>query len=223
MTLGLFGGTFDPIHNGHLDVARAARSALGLSEVWVVPARLPPHRSLPVASAAHRFAMAALALAPDDGLVLSDLEMDTDGPSYTTHTLDRLTERGVDTRALCLIVGADAFLDIRSWKDYQQLLDRCHFAVVSRPGTSALGLPSALPDLAGRMEVATPVPVPPSRPRILLVDAPTAPVSSTDVRRARAAGQSLAGLVPPAVAVYIDRHALYAPRPGARDASEATA
>ena len=221
MTLGLFGGTFDPIHNGHLDVARAARGALGLSEVWVVPARLPPHRSLPLASAAHRFAMAALAIVDDDGLVLSDLEMDTDGPSYTTHTLDRLTERGVDTRALCLITGADAFLDIRSWKDYPQLLNRCHFAVVSRPGTSALTLPSALPDLAGRMEPATPVP--PSRPRILLDDAPTAPVSSTDVRRARAAGQSLAGLVPPAVAAYIDRHALYAPRRGARDASEATA
>jgi nicotinate-nucleotide adenylyltransferase len=221
MTVGLFGGTFDPIHNGHLDVARAARGALGLSEVWVVPARLPPHRSLPVASAVHRFAMAALAIVDDDGLVLSDLEMDTDGPSYTTHTLDRLTERGVDTRVLCLITGADAFLDIRSWKDYPQLLNRCHFAVVSRPGTSALTLPSALPDLAGRMEPATPV-LPP-RPRILLVDAPTAPVSSTDVRRARAAGQSLAGLVPPAVAAYIDRHALYAPRRGARDASEATA
>jgi nicotinate-nucleotide adenylyltransferase len=221
MTVGLFGGTFDPIHNGHLDVARAARGALGLSEVWVVPARLPPHRSLPVASAVHRFAMAALAIVDDDGLVLSDLEMDTDGPSYTTDTLDRLTKRGIDTRVLCLITGADAFLDIRSWKDYPQLLNRCHFAVVSRPGTSALTLPSALPDLAGRMEPATPV-LPP-RPRILLVDAPTAPVSSTDVRRARAAGQSLAGLVPPAVAAYIDRHALYAPRRGARDASEATA
>jgi nicotinate-nucleotide adenylyltransferase len=165
--------------------------------------------------------MAALALVDDDGLVLSDLEMDTDGPSYTTDTLDRLTKRGIDTRVLCLITGADAFLDIRSWKDYPQLLNRCHFAVVSRPGTSALTLPSALPDLAGRMEPATPV-LPP-RPRILLVDAPTAPVSSTDVRRARAAGQSLAGLVPPAVAAYIDRHALYAPRRGARDASEATA
>ncbi len=221
MTLGLFGGTFDPIHTGHLDVARAARRVLGLSEVWVVPARLPPHRSPPVASAAHRFAMAALAMADQDDLILSDLEMETDGPSFTTTTLDRLTERGVDTRALCLIIGADAFLDIRSWKDYPQLLDRCHFAVVSRPGTSALSLPSALPDLAGRMEPATRAF--PSRPRVLLVDAPTAPVSSTDVRRACAAGQPLAGLVPPAVAAYLDRHALYAPRQGARDASEATA
>lgn len=220
MTLGLFGGTFDPIHIGHLDVARAARLALSLPEVWVVPARLPPHRSPPVASAAHRFAMAALAIVDDESLVLSDLEMDAAGPSYTATTLDRLTERGIDTRAVCVITGADAFLDIRSWKDYPQLLDRCHFAVVSRPGTSALALPAALPDLAGRMEPATSAPS--SRPRILLVDAPTAPVSSTDVRRARAAGQPLAGLVPPAVAAYIDRHALYAPRRGAR-ASEATA
>jgi nicotinate-nucleotide adenylyltransferase len=218
---GLFGGTFDPIHNGHLDVARAARRALGLSGVWVVPARLPPHRTPPMASAAHRFAMAALAIADEDGLALSDVEMEADGPSYTATTLDRLTARGVDPRAVCVILGADAFLDIRTWKDYPRLLDRCHFAVVSRRGTSALTVPSSLPELADRMEPATSR-LPP-RPRILLVDAPTAPVSSTDVRRACAAGQPLAGLVPPAVAAYIDRHGLYAPRQGARDASEATA
>ena len=218
MTVGLFGGTFDPIHRGHLDGAQAARRALGLHDVWIVPARLPPHRGRPSASAAHRFAMAALAIADEPGLVLSDLEMDTDGPSYTADTLDRLRARGIDTQALCFIIGADAFLEIRSWKDYPRLLDRCHFAVVSRPGVSVLTLPSVLAELAGRMGPASP-PVG-ADPRILLVDAPTSPVSSTDVRRAIAGGEPLTGLVPPAVAAYIERHGLYAPANGARATSE---
>jgi nicotinate-nucleotide adenylyltransferase len=221
MTFGLFGGTFDPIHLGHLDVARAARRTLGLREVWIVPSRLPPHRGRPSAPAAHRFAMAALAAAGEPGLLVSDLEMDTDGPSYTTETLDRLEARGMATRAMCFITGADAFLDIRSWKDYPRLLDRCHFAVVSRPGVSAMTLPDALPELASRMAPASPSAG--LEPRVLLVDAPTAPVASTDVRRAIAAGAPLAGLVPSAVAVYIERHHLYAPSGGAHLSSEDSA
>ncbi len=225
MTLGLFGGTFDPVHRGHLDVAEAARRALGLDHIWFVPARLPPHRGSPRASAAHRFAMTALAIEDTAGLLVSDLEMETRGPSYTSETLDRLAARGFDTRDVCFITGADAFLDITAWKNYPQLLDRCRFGVVSRPGTSVLSLPTALPTLAVRM-VAMPNDVgcrfettpdvvsatsAPATPSIFLVDAPTAPVSSTDVRRAIAAGQPLAGLVPPRVAAYIDRHGLYAP------------
>jgi len=221
MKAGLFGGTFDPIHQGHLDVAQAARHAIGLGVVWIVPSRVPPHRGRPSAPAAHRFAMAALAISAEEGLLLSDLDMDTDGPSYTVETLERLQSRGTDPRDMCFVVGADAFLEIQSWRDYPRLLDRCHFAVVSRPGVSALTLPTALPDLAGRMTPATPSPG--ADPRILLVDAPTAPVSSTDVRRAIAAGAPIAGLVPPAVAAYIARHDLYAPAHGARFLSEGTA
>lgn len=209
MTIGLLGGTFDPIHRGHLDVARTAIEVLGLAEIWIVPARLPPHRGRPLASAAHRFAMAALAIQEYPSLRLSDLEMDTAGPSYTTETLDRLSAAGVDPGGLCFITGADAFLEIRSWKGYPRLLDRCHFAVVSRPGTPASRLPAELPELADRMISVPPVSL--SRPSILLVDVRTAPVSSTDVRQARAEGRALTDLVPPAVAAYIDRHHLYAP------------
>jgi nicotinate-nucleotide adenylyltransferase len=221
MKNGLFGGTFDPIHRGHLDVAHAARRAIGLGTVWIVPSRLPPHRGRPAAPAAHRFAMAALAIQAEEGLLLSDLDMDTDGPSYTVETLDRLEHGGTDPREVYWVIGADAFLEIRSWRDYPRLLDRCHFAVVSRPGVSALALPTALPELADRMAPAPPSPGP--DPRILLVDAPTAPVSSTDVRRAIAAGLPVDGLVPPPVAAYIARHALYAPASGARHSSEGTA
>jgi nicotinate-nucleotide adenylyltransferase len=207
MRIGLFGGTFDPIHLGHLDVARAARQALTLDEVWVVPARVPPHRSTPHASAAHRFAMTALAVEDEAGLRMSDVEMESDGPSYTTSTLDRLEAAGANTRALFLITGADAFKDIRSWKGYPALIDRCHIVVVSRPGYAAARARTEIPELADRMH-ETPCTVP-AAPSIFLVDAPTAPVSSTGVRRAIADRESLDALVPPRVAAYIVRHGLY--------------
>jgi nicotinate-nucleotide adenylyltransferase len=218
MKTGLFGGTFDPVHVGHLDVVRAARQALGLDMVWLVPARLPPHRRPPHASASHRFAMAALATQGEPGVRLSDIEMEATGPSYTTATLDRIEGRGWNLSGFVFVIGADAFRDIEAWKDYPRVLDRCDFAVVSRPGTPASALREALPALAGRMrdvpadrqsdgpashEATT------SRPGILLVDALTAPVSSTDVRRAISRGASLDGLLPATVASYIARHGLY--------------
>ena len=207
MRLGLFGGTFDPMHQGHLDVAEAARRALDLSCVWVVPARVPPHRRPPTASAAHRFAMAAIACANAPGLVVSDLEMDDPSPSYTEGTLNRLASRGIDVRSLFLVTGADAFRDIQTWKGFPGILDRCHFVVVSRPGQSAPELRKQLPALAPRMVDAGPEA--PSTPAVILVDAPTAPVSSTDVRRRLQAGNVVDDLVAPGVAAYIEKHGLY--------------
>ena len=208
MKLGLFGGTFDPVHYGHLDVARAARRALGLDAVWVIPARLPPHRASPLASAAHRFAMAAIAVAAEDGLQVSDIEMDTPGPSYTVETLDSINALGIPAGSVYLVTGADAFRDIPTWKGFPELLDRCHFVVVSRPGALAPDLRHLIPSLQDRM-IDAPW-RPPVRPGIFLVDVPTAPVSSTDVRRAIAEGTTLSGLVPDGVAAHITRHALYA-------------
>jgi len=207
MRLGLFGGTFDPIHQGHLDVAEAARRALQLSCVWVVPARVPPHRRAPAASAAHRFAMAAIACANAPGLLLSDLEMEDATPSYTEGTLDRLPSLGVNVGTLFLVTGADAFRDIQTWKGFPGILDRCHFVVVSRPGHSAPELRKQLPALASRMvdagrEMGT-------TPSVILVDARTAPVSSTDIRRRLLAGEAVDDLVGPGVAAYIEKHGLY--------------
>jgi nicotinate-nucleotide adenylyltransferase len=207
MRTGVFGGTFDPIHVGHLDVADAARRALALDQVQVMPARWPPHRAAPAASAAHRFAMAVLAVQDREGLVVSDFDMESEGPSYTSGTLNRLSVRGIDIASLFFITGADAFRDIASWKDYPRLLDRTHFVVVSRPGCAAPALRQALSELADRM-IETPCAIP-SRPGIFLVDAPTAPVSSTDVRDRLARGESIDGLVPPAVKRYIERQDLY--------------
>jgi len=207
--LGVFGGTFDPVHTGHLDVARAAADALDLGRVLFMPANVPPHRSPPHASAAHRFAMAALATLDDERLAVSDLEMLSSAPSYTSATLDRLAGMGLVGSDVFLITGADAFRDIGTWKDFPALLDRCHFVVVSRPGCSATSLRTALPELADRMVTPPFGAQAQGRPHIILVDATTAPVSSTDVRRRVAAGEPVTGLLPDPVARYMEKHQLY--------------
>jgi len=208
MRRGFLGGTFDPIHLGHLEVARAARRALALDDVTIIPARVPPHRHAPLASAPHRFAMAALAVLDENGMAVSDVEMLSSGPSYTSDTLERLRSRGVDLSETCLITGADAFREIATWKDYPALLDSCHFAVVSRPGTPVSSLPDQLPELIERF-AAPDAWENVGRPSIFLIDAPTPPISSTDVRRRIHGGKSLDGLVPEPVATYIERHGLY--------------
>lgn len=218
MRQGYLGGTFDPIHVGHLDVARAAIRALGLDRIALLPAHTPPHRSPPRASSAHRFAMAALAVQDEQDVEISDLDMASSDPSYTSATLDRLAQAGVDTRTVFFIMGADACAEIVSWKGYPALLDRCHFAIVSRPGRSATSLRDSLPALASRMvDVPVEGPCPAlSAPRLLLIDARTRGVSSTDMRARAAAGQSLEGLVPDAVRRHIMINRLYQPNhPGA--------
>ena len=207
--VGLLGGTFDPIHHGHLDVARAARRALALDDVWFVPARHPPHRTRPVASAAHRFAMTALAAPGEPGMRVCDAEMDTEGPSFTIDTLDRIEAQQPSLAgSLVFITGADTFREIRTWRRWQDLLGRCHFAVVSRTGCRAGDLRAFLPELARHMHDA-PCTVTPS-PGIFLIDAATTDVSSTHVRQTLAAGNRVSGLLPEIVAEYAVRHGLYA-------------
>jgi nicotinate-nucleotide adenylyltransferase len=207
MRRGVLGGTFDPIHFGHLDVAAAAARALDLPEIVLVPALVPPHRHPPHASAPHRFAMAALAVQDRSNVSVSDLEMQGTGPSYTSALLDRLAAHGADLHEIYFVTGADAFRDIETWKDYPAILDRCHFVAVSRPGCPAASLRTTLPRLASRM-TSTPDGTA-GTVAIHLVDAPTAAVSSTDVRRRIQLGLPISDLVPAAVAAHIDRHGLY--------------
>jgi nicotinate-nucleotide adenylyltransferase len=208
--IGLLGGTFDPVHEGHLAAARAARDALGLDRVVVMPSHHPPHRAVePRASSHHRFAMIALAIAGAGRLELSDTELLAGGPSYTATTLRRLHAAGLSACEICFIAGADAFAEIATWHDYPALLDLCHFAVVSRPGSRASALPGRLPALAARMRPAGEADVDAERPWILLIEADTPDVSSTTVRRRVRAGASLNGLVPPEVERYIMRQGLY--------------
>jgi nicotinate-nucleotide adenylyltransferase len=207
MRLGLLGGTFDPIHTGHLDVARAAKRALSLDEVWLLPARQPPHRHHPRASAAHRFAMAALATADEPGLLVSDLEMDRPGPSYTVDTLKEVASVTKAGAEIFFLIGADAFRDVPTWRAYPAVLDGCHFVVVSRPGVPVGELPGRLPTLAPRM-VTLPSPIP-ATPSIFLVEAPTSPASSTEIRRRIEEGRPIDDLVSGSVAAYVAKHRLY--------------
>lgn len=197
MKTGILGGTFDPIHLGHLEAADAARKILRLDRVLLLPARTPPHRSAePRASVFHRFAMTALAAAGRRDMIASDLELQREGPSYTSLTLEQLHAEGFQPSELFFILGSDAFAEIATWHDYPHLLDLSNFAVVSRPGFSM-----ADQSLLNRR----------SRTSVFVVEASTPNVSSTDIRRRVAAGEPIDGLVPPWVADHIQRHQLYTP------------
>ena len=213
--IGILGGTFDPVHYGHLDAAVVARRALALDHVVLVPARVPPHKTPSQhVSAYHRFAMTALATSDDDALRVSDLELRSADPSYTSLTLQHLALAGYDPAQLFFITGADAFAKIAQWHDYPGLLSRSHFVVVSRPGHALDALRLRLPDLAGRMHAPgdRTTDGPESGVRgtaIWLTDATTRDISSSVVRDRIAEGESVDDLLPPPVVAYIARHRLY--------------
>lgn len=212
--IGLLGGTLDPIHVGHVQTARAAAAALGLDRVIVLPSRVPPHRALePVASRYHRFAMSALAVNGVHGLAVSDMELCAPGPSYTADTLSRFRQgSGLTGSQVFFITGADAFAEIATWHRYPEVLDLANFIVISRPGVGAETMRVRLPALAARMDtVAAPVSLERDG-RIFLVDAVTPDVSSTEIRRRLAAGESVNGLLPPSVETHIHQHGLYRTR-----------
>jgi nicotinate-nucleotide adenylyltransferase len=229
--IGVLGGTFDPIHAGHLSVAVQAADALALDRVLLLPSRVPPHRSVdPSASVFHRFAMTALAARSDSRLAASDVELARAGTSYTADTLRALHESGIERWQIFFLTGADAFAEIATWREYPAVLDLANFVVCSREGVAATSLALRLPDVAPRM---IPVPDIAARPgadvaathradetgspetRVFLLDVRTPDVSSTDIRARARAGRPLAGLVPPEVDEHIRRHGLYGAEPGA--------
>ena len=218
--VGVLGGTFDPIHLGHLDVADAARRALVLDTVLLVPSRVPPHRtSSPEASEFHRFAMAALASSQAEYLVMSDIELTSSSPSYTALTLKKLVAAGYSSKQIFFIIGADAFTEIGSWYDYPEVLNRSNFVVVSRTDFPVSTVRERLPDLAPRIQPLTEGAEPPNSgddTGIWLVDERTKSTSSSDLRRRLHAGKSIEGLVPKAVSTYIEQQGLYSPEAGSR-------
>lgn len=196
MKLGIVGGTFDPIHVGHVAMAEAAADCAGLDRVLIVPVNLPPHRAAAIAPAPDRLEMCRLAAAGHPRLEVSDLELGRPGPSYTVDTLRSLAaERpGVE---LHLVLGWDAAREIRSWHEPDEVMRLAQLVVVSRPG-----YPTPAPgDLAAAG-------IDPSR--AVRCDAPTPDVESTDIRRLVEQGGSMAGLLEPAVEAYVRRHGLYA-------------
>jgi nicotinate-nucleotide adenylyltransferase len=201
MTLGVLGGTFDPIHNGHLAAAEAAERALTLDRIVLVPSRIPPHRQDPVgAGSEHRLAMAELAARERPRWSTSRIEIDREGASYTYDTLAGLREQFPGTQ-IFFILGADAFAEIATWSRYPAVLDLANFVVVSRPGITLDSLCERVPSAFGVR--------PSAKTRVILVEATTPDVSSTEIRRRVRAGETLAGLVPNPVADYIRTHRLY--------------
>jgi nicotinate-nucleotide adenylyltransferase len=219
--IGILGGTFDPIHWGHLEAGLAAETVLDLTQMLVITASVPPHRPRPLTSSYHRFAMVAMAVAGRAGWRATDLELRDDDRSYTSRTLQKFHERGYSPSELFFVIGSDAFSEIASWKDYPSIAGASHFAVVARPGFPTRDLPHRLPELAARMARPPLEPGELNEPLILLIDVPTADVSSTAIRDRCARGESIAGLVPDNVRQHIEQHALYAPVPPRRRASDA--
>jgi nicotinate-nucleotide adenylyltransferase len=207
--VGLIGGTFDPIHLGHLDLGEAAQNALQLTSVVALPAHVPPHRPAPVASVFHRFAMTAIAVAGREGWTASDLELSDPGYSFTGTTLQRMHAQGYRPGELFFVIGADAFADIQSWRGYPAILDLAHFAVVSRPGFPAFALRERLPGLGTRIVDAAGFDGEQPGTVIVLIDATTADVSSTIVRERLVTGEPVNEMLTPGVLQHIEQHGLY--------------
>jgi len=199
------GGTFDPIHLGHLVAAEEARLRFGLDRVVFMPNGEPPHkRDYQVTSAEHRYAMVALAVAGNPDFEASRLEIERPGPSYTVDTMRFFREQLGPRGRLYFITGADAMLEVLTWHQPEEIARLCEFIAVARPGYDSARLAAAL-----RPEIWR---------RVRVLDIPGVAVSSSELRARAAAGESLRYLVPPAVAQYIASHHLYAAAEGARAA-----
>lgn len=194
MKRGLLGGTFDPIHNGHLAAAEVASKCAELDRVLLVPAAVPPHRPPALAPAADRLAMCRLAVQGKEALDVWDVEINRPGPSYTVDTLAEFRKTFPPGDDPYLILGWDAARDLRSWHDWRRVLDLARLIVLGRPG-----LP---PPTREELAAITP-------DGAVLCTEPTPDVEATEIRRRAAAGESLAGMVPPEVESYIREHRLY--------------
>lgn len=194
-SVGVFGGTFDPIHLAHLAVAEAARDDLGLERVLFITAGEPPHKpARPITDAAHRQAMVDLAIADNPAFASSRMELDRPGPSYTSDTLEALA---ADSPDLTLILSVEAFVGLPTWHEPRRVLELARMAVAPRAG-----YPDAEPGFLAQH-------FPETRARVVFLDGPRLRLSASDLRARAAAGRSLRYLVPDAVAAYIGDHGLY--------------
>jgi nicotinate-nucleotide adenylyltransferase len=229
MKIGLFGGTFDPVHKGHLALARAALERCGLHRIYFVPANIPPHKQRqPLSPFAHRFAMLALATAEEKAFVPSLLEAPVEEkngnrkpreekPNYTIDTVRSLKRSVKPGDKLFLLIGMDAFADIAKWRESEALFRECEFVVASRPGFSLADVANALPEkLRPRPEVTQPFHKQPATGDLVLPGVTLhllgdlrQPASATAIRESAAAGKPLGRFVEPAVADYIRKTGLY--------------
>ena len=219
--LGIFGGTFDPVHLGHLRLAEEAADSLALAGIRWIPAGQPAHRVLenkpPQVAAAHRLAMVRLAITGNSRFELDPSEVQADCPSYTVNTLERLrlaSECG-SQRPLVLLVGADAFAGMPDWHRWQELFELAHIAVAHRPGfpIDADSLPPALADIYRQRHGTSPAVLGEAPAgRIVTFAMTQLAISATQIRTLLAKGHSPRYLLPDAVIAYIQSTFLYSPR-----------
>ena len=214
MNIAIFGGTFDPIHSGHLAAAQAARQRFRLDRVLFIPTGCPPHKTHDnLTDYAQRLAMVAVACAGEPHFIPSTIESPTieGSPRYSIDTVRALRRRLRQHDRLFFIVGADAFLDLPQWRQFRRLLDSVEFIVVSRPGFDVDSLRNVpprdllparrLPQKDGTIRLR--------HGALHLLDNVDAPVASRDIRRAVHLRKSITGLVPPLVEEYILKEGLY--------------
>ena len=213
--VAIYGGTFDPVHKGHIEVARRVLELFGLEEVLFVPACVPPHKS-GISSAFHRFAMLALATEQDARLRISTIELDEPERPYAVDTVEHMQrETGADRR-LFFMIGADSWSEITTWHEWQRLLRMCDLIVVTRPGIElSRNIPNGVAEVVdvrgvGRPEISE-VLGSDGGPRTFLTDAAMVDISATAIRAAASAGdhEHLREMVPDSVASYIEKYELY--------------
>ncbi len=188
--VGLFGGSFDPVHEAHLALARSALAALALDELRWIPAGQPWQKARTMTPALHREAMLRLAIEGEPRFVLDRIELERSGPSYTIDTVRELAAREPGSEWL-LLIGADQYAGLHTWREWRELLGLVTLAVANRPGER----PAADAEVARHPHAVVPLP---------LLD-----VSATEIRERTAGGQDISKLVPPQVARYIEIHGLY--------------
>ena len=199
--VALFGGTFNPIHNGHLIVARSVVEHLHLSRLIVIPSANPPHKGGDeLADAADRLAMVRLALEGEPGFEASDIEIRRSGPSFTILTIDAFREKLGSDAAIHWIIGGDSLPELHTWYRVGELVDRCRIVTAVRPGFEAPDLSSLTRSLS-REQIA--------RLRDSILPTPCIDISATDIRRRLREGRSIRYLVPEPVCDYIAQHKLY--------------
>ncbi len=219
MRLVLFGGTFNPIHNCHLQIASDTRERIGVDQVLFVPSNDPPHKNpTSLAPARDRYEMVKLAIAGEPTFTLSDVELRRPDKSYSIDTIQALQEAYGAGTEIHFLLGLDSFLDVPTWRRAEEVLRLCHFVVVSRPQAAFASLArlSLLPSIApiplesldtgrvDRLDVALS-----DRTTLTLLRLPPCPISASDIRHRLKTNQAVTGLLPPDVESYIIRHGLY--------------
>lgn len=230
MNIGLFGGTFDPIHRGHIALAQAAQEKFQLGRVLFVPANIPPHKQKqPLSAFAHRYAMLALATASEKTFLPSLLEAPAEeipagkksgtppSPNYSIDTIRRLKQTLKKSDQLFFLIGIDAFRDIATWHQSEALFQECELLVASRPGYSLADVAKSLPEKLRPADTVTkPFEKQPAKGDLVLkgvtihlLDSVHQAISATAIREAVAAGKSLGKFLDPAVGDYIKKVGLY--------------